>query len=946
MPEEENVIAEGKQSIAIGGQVTDSKINSGDAITEQRQSNSSSHTTNVNISPFSSPSVVPERKLRFLLLLKPCLKWLLLLLPSAGIAITVHFAILRQWGAAFASLSITVILTLFILVGKFIVELINRLSQRWEAEQQQLAVRFADTIWSQLEVWLWEFTSPFQRKYYQSLIYACQDYRTQGLKTKGPFTLDFEKVFVPLRVAPECVEQIGSAMIQSRVRADTPKNIWECLEASKNYSTYRSIAIIGPPGSGKTTLLEHLTLTYAKNAQRWQHRQAPKLIPILLYLRDIQDTITSAQTQPRLSSLIEGQESVRQMNPPPQWFERKLHRQQCLVMLDGLDEVADSQQRQSISRWVNQQIQKYPNARFILTSRPFGYRNAQVQEVKTILEVQPFNLEQIQTFIQYWYLQHEIMSRLGKDNPGVRQAAEIQSNDLIKRIKNNPPLTAMAINPLLLTMIATVHRFRGALPGRRVELYAEICDVLLGKRQEAKGITEALTAEKKKVVLQVLALELMERNTREFTPELGTSLIQGELIKVAGNNLKAEEFLNNIENLSGLLIEREKDLYEFSHKSFQEYLAAVQIKETNQESILIENINNPWWEETIRLYAAQSDVTNLITAALNSPTVISLKLAYDCLEESLRVTPEVREHLKDRLEDGVESTDSEVAKLAAQVKLARRLNKLLRLNNNLEIDTSYITNAEYQLFIDEQLKTGKKWSAGNAKKPMTEISFQEAKRFCVWLSLKAPLHKDSESAPHFYRLLTASEARMYSAIEPERLVYWSGSNCDKGSGICVVKEKVSSPYIQLFNHLAVGEWDKADLETASIMLRLAKREEEGWLDIESLNKFPSEELCTIDWLWVTYSDGHFGFSVQKRIWESIRKELKNDEVNYDIYKIFGEHLGWCVKDNWLTYNDLSFSLTASQGHLPYPNKTYSRQIWRSKAWESFLVLIEREWQGC
>jgi predicted NACHT family NTPase len=56
----------------------------------------------------------------------------------------------------------------------------------------------------------------------------------------------------------------------------------------------------------------------------------------------------------------------------------------------------------------------------------------------------------------------------------------------------------MALNPLLLTMIATVHCYRGALPGRRVELYDEICDVLLGKRSEYKGIIEPLTAHQKK----------------------------------------------------------------------------------------------------------------------------------------------------------------------------------------------------------------------------------------------------------------------------------------------------------------------------------------------------------------------------------------------------------------------------------------------------------------
>lgn len=430
-----------------------------------------------------------------LLLPRSWLRLLLLFLPAIGLGITVHFVIIGQWLAAFVSLLLTVILMLLIVAGKFVIEFINRISQKWDAAGQQLASRLADSIWSELEVRAWELTSPFKRKYYKSLIYQCRDYRTQGLKTKGPFTLDLEKVFVPLRVAPEDAGQISPAMIQSSAR-DSIQSIWDFLAASKGESAYCSMLIIAPPGSGKTTLLEHLILTYAQNTQRQQHPKAPQLIPILLYLRDVRSAIS--QNKPSLSELIEQLPSISQLNPPPQWFERNLHRSSCLVMLDGLDEVADSKERQSVSHWLNQQIQNYPHARFILTSRPFGYHSAPVKSVRAILAVQPFNLEQMQTFIYNWYLQHEIMSRLGKDDPGVRQLAETKSNDLIKRIKNSPPLAAIALNPLLLTMIATVHCYRGALPGRRVELYAEICDVLLGRRREEKGIVEPLTAEQKK----------------------------------------------------------------------------------------------------------------------------------------------------------------------------------------------------------------------------------------------------------------------------------------------------------------------------------------------------------------------------------------------------------------------------------------------------------------
>ena len=181
-----------------------------------------------------------------------------------------------------------------------------------------------------MRLW-WKLTAQFQGKYYQSLIYACRDFKTQGLKTKGPFTLELEKVFVPLRVAPQSAERISAAMIQSNDRAES-FTIWDFLAASNDQQpTYRSIAIIAPTGSGKTTLLEHLTLIYAKNAQRQYHPQVPKLIPILLYLRELNVREIITKDQPSLVKLIEQQKSIRKLNPPPKWFEEKLHHQQCLV---------------------------------------------------------------------------------------------------------------------------------------------------------------------------------------------------------------------------------------------------------------------------------------------------------------------------------------------------------------------------------------------------------------------------------------------------------------------------------------------------------------------------------------------------------------------------------------------------------------------------------------
>jgi hypothetical protein len=76
-------------------------------------------------------------------------------------------------------------------------------------------------------------------------------------------------------------------------------------------------------------------------------------------------------------------------------------------------------------------------------------------------------------------------------------------------------------------------------------------------------------------------------------------------------------------------------------------------------------------------------------------------------------------------------------------------------------------------------------------------------------------------------------------------------------------------YRKLRYLLVKGKWKEADQETARLMLAVAKREKEGWLDPESIDNFPCADLLTIDQLWVKYSNGRFGFSVQKQIYQSL-----------------------------------------------------------------------------
>ena len=118
-------------------------------------------------------------------------------------------------------------------------------------------------------------------------------------------------------------------------------------------------------------------------------------------------------------------------------------------------------------------------------------------------------------------------------------------------------------------------------------------------------------------------------------------------------------------------------------------------------------------------------------------------------------------------------------------------------------------------------------------------------------------------------------------------------------------------YTSLRHLLEARQWREADEETTRLMLIAAQREKAGYLDLYAIRDFPCTDLYTINQLWLEYSRGHFGFSVQKRIWKSLLNQNKSaSEAD------FGGYVGWRKRGTWLDYDDLTFDLRSPQGHLP------------------------------
>ncbi|WP_017293587.1 serine/threonine-protein kinase [Geminocystis herdmanii] len=125
--------------------------------------------------------------------------------------------------------------------------------------------------------------------------------------------------------------------------------------------------------------------------------------------------------------------------------------------------------------------------------------------------------------------------------------------------------------------------------------------------------------------------------------------------------------------------------------------------------------------------------------------------------------------------------------------------------------------------------------------------------------------------------------------------------------------EVGLDYSTLETLLQNQSWRKADEETQKLMLKAVNKEDSKCIDRSAMNKFPCRDLQTIDQLWVKYSNGKFGFSVQKRIYQSLGGKRGYDKK---VWETVGDRLGWRMNGTWLFQDYLIYTNKAPQGHLP------------------------------
>lgn len=576
--------------------------------------------------------------------------------------------------------------------------------------------------------------SRFDRRYRDFVSSGLRFIDLKGLATVGFYTPELDEVYVDLSLTPSPPHDVPQGVVSDAPAPDlTRRTLSDFLDRPEP----AVIAVVAAPGMGKTSLLLH-SVRQLCTAARGRRRS----VPILLYLRDHVSRIL-ADRDVHLADVVRDTLGDNRTAEPRGWFEWHLAHGDCVVHLDGLDEVAGQAVRRALADWVERQVARYPKNDYVITSRPHGYRTARINGA-TVLRVLRMTDNQVNLFVGRWYRAFELaVERYNRRAPGrgdpAAPRAAAAARDLLERLTKVPALYELTANPMLLTMIMNVHRFRGELPGSRVDLYDEICKVMLGRRQEAKQLPVVLAVDKKETVLRGLAFDMMRRHVRDLRQADVLRAVEPILRRVS-DELTAPEFLMDV-GTSGYLVERENGRYAFAHQTFQEYLAAAHILQKALTDVLTDAVDDVWWRETTLLYAARSDADPIIRACLDSDSVTALSLAFDCEAQSSEIAPRLRDRLKRLLDSALDpDTSRQRRRLMAGVMVTRHLRRVSMTTGTSTICAQPISTFLYRLcLLDTQSQPwDEPWllEPGD-EQPIVGVYGREAAAFAHWANTVA-----------------------------------------------------------------------------------------------------------------------------------------------------------------------------------------------------------------
>lgn len=331
---------------------------------------------------------------------------------------------------------------------------------------------------------------------------------------------------------------------------------------------YSKLVVLGKPGAGKTTFLKHIAL------QCINGRLQANRVPILIVLKDFAEV----SEQPSLLEYITQQLVISGITDPAVATQILTHGR-ALILLDGLDEVQEKDCYRVVQE-VRNFAAKFIHSHFVLTCR-IATREYTFEEF-TEVEIADFDEDQIMSFANNWF------------------ASQVsnESKNFLQKLQQNPTIRELATNPLLLTLLCLVFEETASFPINRTQFYKEGLNLLLKKWDakrniEREQVYKNLSILHKEELLSKIASQTFEQGEYFFRQHQLEQQIADYIRSLPHTvtatqpvQLDSEAILKSIEAQHGLLVERAREIYSFSHLTFHEYFTARAIVDNHNPQAL------------------------------------------------------------------------------------------------------------------------------------------------------------------------------------------------------------------------------------------------------------------------------------------------------------------------------------------------------------------------